>query len=166
MIAHLRIILDHNNDVFRDIHINTEDNLEQLHHAIVRAFTLKPEEMAAFYLSNEEWEQGEEIPLLSMLESSHEMKDITISGIFNKENSRLLYIQDFLTMWRFMIELENLLERSTQKELPATVLSFGKMPSEAPKVQFVSEEQKEDDPYGDVLDDFNDFEQFDEFNEY
>ena len=40
MIAHLRIILDHNNDIFRDIHINTEDTLEQLHHAIVSAFTL------------------------------------------------------------------------------------------------------------------------------
>ena len=39
MIAHLRIILDHNNDIFRDIHINTEDTLEQLHHAIVSAFT-------------------------------------------------------------------------------------------------------------------------------
>ncbi|MBF90194.1 MAG: hypothetical protein CMP75_00295 [Flavobacteriales bacterium] len=166
MIAHLRIILDHNNDIFRDIHINTEDTLEQLHHTIVSAFTLSPDEMAAFYISNEEWEQGEEIPLLSMQEGSQEMKDITISATFNKEDSRLLYIQDFLTMWRFMIELEELLETSTQKELPATVLSFGEMPSEAPNVKFVSEEHKEHDTYGYVLDDFNDFEQFDEFNEY
>ena len=166
MIAHLRVILDHNNDIFRDIHINTEDTLEQLHHAIVSAFTLNPEEMAAFYLSNEEWEQGEEIPLLTMQEGSHEMKDITISAIFNKQDSRLLYIQDFLTMWRFMIEVEEILETSAQKELPATVLSFGEMPGEAPNLQFVSQEQKEHDPYSDVLDDFNDFEQFDEFNEY
>ncbi len=166
MVAHLRIILDHNNDIFRDIHISTEDTLEKLHHAIVSTFTLKPEEMAAFYLSNEEWDQGEEIPLLSMQEGSHEMKDIAISAIFNNEDSRLLYIQDFLTMWRFMIEVEELLEISTQKELPATVLSFGEMPSEGPNVQFVSEEQKEQDTYSDVLDNFNDFEQFDEFNEY
>jgi len=166
MIAHLRIILDHSNDIFRDNHINTEDTLEQLHHAIVSAFTLKPEEMAAFYLSNEDWEQKEEIPLLSMEEGGHEMKDISISAILNKENSRLLYIQDFLIIWRFMIELEELLETSTQKELPAIVLSFGEMPSVAPNIQFVSEKQKDHDPYGDVLDDFNNFEQFDEFKEH
>lgn len=166
MIAHLRIILDHNNDIFRDIHINSNDTLEQLHHAIVSAFKLNEEEMAAFYLSNQEWEQGEEIPLISMQEGSHEMKDITIAAIFNNEDSRLLYVQDFLTMWRFMIEVEDFLETSTKEELPATTLSFGEMPTEAPKVQFVSEEQKKHDPYGDVLDDFNEFEQFDEFNEY
>lgn len=166
MIAHLRIILDHSNDIFRDIHINMENNLEQLHHSIIRAFTLKQEEMAAFYISNEEWEQGEEIPLITMQEGSHEMKDITISDILNNEGSRLLYIQDFLTMWRFMIQVEELLEVSTQKELPSTVLSFGKMPNEGPNLKFISEEKKEHDHYGDELDDFNEFEQFDEFNEH
>ena len=166
MTVHLRIILDHTNDIFRDILISSEDTLEQLHHAIVSAFKLNAEEMAAFYLTNEEWEQGEEISLLSMQEGSHEMKDITISAIFNKEDSRLLYIQDFLTMWRFMIEVEELLEKSTQKKLPATVLSFGEMPGEAPNLQFVSEEQKEHNPLGDELEDLNEFEQFDELNEY
>ena len=166
MTVHLRIILDHTNDIFRDILISSEDTLEQLHHAIVSAFKLNAEEMAAFYLTNEEWEQGEEISLLSMQESSQEMKDITISAIFNKEDSRLIYIQDFLTMWRFLIEVEELIEKSTQKELPATVLSFGEMPGEAPNLQFVSEEQKEHNPLGDELEDLNEFEQFDELNEY
>ena len=166
MTVHLRIILDHTNDIFRDILISSEDTLEQLHHAIVSAFKLNAEEMAAFYLTNEEWEQGEEISLLSMQEGSHEMKDITISAIFNKEDSRLLYIQDFLTMWRFMIEIEELLETSTQKELPATVLSFGEMPDEVPNLQFVSIEQKKHNPFGDELEDLNEFEQFDELNEY
>jgi len=166
MIAHLRIILDHNSDIFRDIHINSNNTLEQLHHAIVSAFKLNKEEMAAFYLSNQKWEQGEEIPLIGMEEGSYEMKDIIIGSIFNNEDTRLMYVQDFLTIWRFMIEVEEFLETSTKEELPATTLSFGEMPNEAPKVQFVSEEQKEHDPYGDILDDFNEFEQFNEFNEY
>lgn len=165
MIAHLRIILDHNNDIFRDIEIHCDDTLEQLHHAILSAFELSSEEMAAFYLSNSEWEQGEEIPLISMQEGTHEMGDMTVGTIFNTEESRLLYIQDFLLMWRFMIEVEELKE-TTPNDLPNTLLSFGEMPKEAPKVQFVSEEEKEDDPYGDVLDEFNEFESFDEFNEY
>ena len=52
--------------------------------------------MAAFYLSNEEWEQGEEIPLLSMQEGSHEMKDITISAIFNKRTADCSTYKTFL----------------------------------------------------------------------
>ena len=165
MIAHIRVILDHNNDVFRDIEIHCEDTLEQLHHAILLAFDLSPEEMAAFYLSNSEWEQGEEIPLISMQEGAHEMCDMTVGAIFNSKKSRLLYIQDFLLMWRFMLEVEALKE-TTENDLPQTVLSFGEMPREAPKVQFVSEEEKDDDPYSDVLDEFNEFESFDEFSEY
>ena len=58
------------------------------------------------------------------------------------------------------------LETSTQKELPATVLSFGEMPDEVPNLQFVSIEQKKHNPFGDELEDLNEFEQFDELNEY
>ena len=55
MTVKLNIVLDHNDDVFREIRINTDNTLEDLHKVIVSSFGLKPEEMAAFYLTNEEW---------------------------------------------------------------------------------------------------------------
>ena len=48
MTVKLNVVLDHNDDVFREIIINTENTLEDLHKAIVSAFELNPEEMAAF----------------------------------------------------------------------------------------------------------------------
>ena len=66
MIYRLRVILDVREDVFRDIEIQGADTLEDLHNAIVQAFSLEGQEMASFYLSDEEWNQGEEISLFDM----------------------------------------------------------------------------------------------------
>ena len=168
MILHLRIILDHKKDVFRDIQLRASESLEHLHQSIVAAFDLQKEEMASFFLSNKNWDQEDEIPLLSMQEGSIEMKDIPIKDVLKNTESKLLYVQDFLTLWRFMIEVENILGEDSRTDLPNTVLSFGHMPKEAPNIQFISEiEIKEDDDLiGDIFDEFNEFEQFDEFESY
>ena len=168
MILHLRIILDHKKDVFRDIQLDASKSLEHLHQTIIAAFDLQKGEMASFFLSNKNWDQEDEIPLLSMQEGSSEMKDISIKDVLKNTESKLLYVQDFLTLWRFMIEVEDILGQDSRSDLPKTVLSFGYMPKEAPNVQFVSEVETkdDDDPTADIFDEFNEFEQFDEFESY
>ena len=66
MIYRIRVILDVRDDVFRDIEIQGSDTLEDLHEAIVRSFDLDGREMASFYLSDDEWNQGEEITLFDL----------------------------------------------------------------------------------------------------
>ena len=161
MTVKLNIVLDHNDDVFREIRINTDNTLEDLHKVIVSSFGLKPEEMAAFYLTNEEWEQGEEIPLIAMEPSSREMQNISVNDIF-QNTEKLLYVNDFLILWRFMIEVEEIVELKEVEEAEV-VLSFGNMPEEAPMVQFISDEDnltEEEDIFGDALDEFNEFENY------
>ncbi len=164
MIVKLNIVLDHNEDVFREILINTENTLEDLHNTIVSAFELKPKEIAAFYLTNEKWEQGEEIPLIAMEPSSREMQNIRVNDIF-QNTDKLLYVNDFLTLWRFMIELEEI-DEIKEVEEAEIVLSFGKMPLEAPTVQFISDEEtwsEDGDIYDDTPDEFNEFENYEDF---
>ena len=161
MTVKLNIVLDNNDDVFREIRINTDNTLEDLHKVIVSSFGLKPEEMAAFYLTNEEWEQGEEIPLIAMELSSREMQNISVNDIF-QNTEKLLYVNDFLILWRFMIEVEEIDELKEVEEAEV-VLSFGNMPEEAPMVQFISDEDnltEEEDIFGDALDEFNEFENY------
>jgi hypothetical protein len=161
MTVKLNIVLDNNDDVFREIRINTDNTLEDLHKVIVSSFGLKPEEMAAFYLTNEEWEQGEEIPLIAMEPSSREMQNISVNDIF-QNTEKLLYVNDFLILWRFMIEVEEIDELKEVEEAEV-VLSFGNMPEEAPMVQFISDEDnltEEEDIFGDALDEFNEFENY------
>lgn len=163
MTVKLNIVLDHKDDVFREVCIDSNSTLEDLHRIVVSSFQLNPEEMAAFYLTNEEWEQGEEIPLIAMDPNSREMQNISIHDIF-QNTEKLLYINDFFILWRFMIELEHIDEIKTIDE-PEVVLSFGSLPKQAPIVQFVSDEEESDeyDPYDDTLDEFNEFENYDEY---
>jgi len=159
MIIKLSIILDHQSDVFREVKISSSSTLEELHHLIVQIFELQKDEMAAFYLTNEDWEQSEEIPLIAMDANSMEMNKLSINEIFSNHD-KLLYVNDFLIMWRFMIEAVEKDENNTI-DSPEVFLSFGKMPEDAPQVQFVSEE----DPYN-LDDEFFDEEDEDEFNEF
>ena len=155
------IVLDHKQDVFREIEIDDHKKLEDLHQLIVESFNLRKEELAAFYLTDEDWNQEDEIPLISIEVNLNEMKDIIIKDIFKAEDSRLLYVNDFLLFWRFMVSVEQISE--CNKPLKGkTIISFGEMPSSAPNVQFVSDQNNDEDD----LDDEFGFNEFEEFNEH
>ena len=98
------------------------------------------------------------MPLIGMEEDSMEMKNITVGSIFSSIDSKLLYVQDFLLMWRFMLNVENVRDHKEGDETNI-LLSFGDMPKEAPEVLYISE--NEDEEKGD-----GDFGEFDEYNEY
>ena len=61
-----RVVIDTDEDVFRDIVILENQNFEDLHFAVIHAFGFEGDQMASFYMSNEEWEKGEEIGLMDM----------------------------------------------------------------------------------------------------
>ena len=64
MIYRFRVILDTKEDILRDIEIEATASLEDFHYAIAQAFGFGGQEMASFYRTNENWDQGEEIPLI------------------------------------------------------------------------------------------------------
>ena len=61
-----RVIVDTEEDVFRDIEIDTSSTFEQLHQSILQAFDFPEGEMASFYMSNDTWDKGTEISLMDM----------------------------------------------------------------------------------------------------
>ena len=63
MIYRFRIILDTEEDVFRDIEINESSSLEELHNSIIKSFGFLGNEMASFYKTDNDWKQGDELPL-------------------------------------------------------------------------------------------------------
>ena len=66
MVYRFRIILDTEEDVFRDIEIEASATLEDFHNAITQSFGFDGQEMASFYTSNEFWEEEEEISLFDV----------------------------------------------------------------------------------------------------
>lgn len=160
MIYRFRVILDAKEDVFRDIEINSEDTLEEFHNAITQAFGFEGNEMASFYVSNEQWEQGEEIALFDMsegMDSIRIMNETPVDDVTYREQPRLLYVYDFLSMWTFMVELADIAEEVPGQTYPNLMFSHGVIPDEAPEKEFKAEK-------GDGDEDEEDFDEFDHEN--
>ena len=62
----IRAVADTEDDIFIDILIPIENSFLTLHKIMLESFNLNEMEMVSFYLSNEEWDKGEEIPLFKM----------------------------------------------------------------------------------------------------
>ncbi|PID69828.1 MAG: hypothetical protein CSA39_04435 [Flavobacteriales bacterium] len=164
MVYKIRIIADTENDVIRDVALRADANLEDLHNVITNAFGFTGSEMASFYDSDANWNQGREIPLFDMsgTDGTRQMDKFLLQDVLNEENNRMLYIYDFLSMWTFYMELVEILPEAEFSELPILLLSVGVLPEEAPDKQFVS--QSDEEQSDDLYDDFNDVENLDGLN--
>lgn len=171
-----RVLLDTEQEVFRDIEIRPESTFEQLHRAIQDAFGFSGKEMASFYLSNDEWERGREIPLMDMNygeddEALYAMSEIKIGELIRKSGQKLIYIYDFLRMWGFFVEMVEISPMNGAHAYPRVAMSLGDAPDEGSKdMDFSMEtdsadgEDEDEDYYDDYEDDFDegDLDQFSE----
>jgi hypothetical protein len=163
----IRIILDTKKDVIRTILVDNSLNLEDLHLTIIKSFGFKGKEMASFYRTDEEWNQGEEIPLFNMeeMETGVCMKTCSLIETLPEINAKLIYVYDFLKMWTFYVDVVEITAEITTG-LPIIILNVAEIPDEAPEKEFIAE--KIDDGFGDDdenNDEFGDFDEFD-YNEY
>ncbi len=147
MIYRFRIILDTYEDVFRDIEIQDNATMEDLHNAITQAFGFGGQEMASFYISDENWEQGEEIALFDMSDEGNlrTMADTLLEDVVNQEQPKLIYIYDFLNMWTFLVELADVGEPEVGVIYPNLMFALGQIPEEAPETEFIGDEAEMDD---------------------
>src|SRR5688500_8770765 len=102
MVYKFRVILDAEEDVFRDIAIQDNDSLEDLHNAIVNAFGFDGMEVASFYTSDDQWNQDEEIPMFDTGDVPGEQKvmaDYVLADVLDEENTKIIYVYDFINMW-------------------------------------------------------------------
>ena len=127
MIYRFRIILDNETeeDIFRDLEIRKTDTLEDLHNIITQSFGFDGSEMASFYISNDDWEQGEEISL---------------------------YVYDFLSMWTFYVELAEIVDVMEGTDYPNLMFVQGQVPDTAPEKLFKAEEFNEYNEFEDSID--------------
>ncbi|MDX2361828.1 MAG: hypothetical protein QNK23_13545 [Crocinitomicaceae bacterium] len=158
-----RVLLDSkdNQEIFRDILISDGDNFEAFYKAIKNAYQFTEDQMASFYMSNENWDKGFEISLFDM--SFGEDSEQILPGVMNtsllsqyvkEADQKIILVHDFLRMWIFLIELIGYTEETP--ESPKMILSVGNAPSESSKpaegddIQFEteSEEEEEEDEFG------------------
>lgn len=164
MIYKFRIVLDTLEDVFRDIEIEEEATLEDFHNAITQAFGFDGTEMASFYISDNEWNQGEEIVLFDMSEGLNSVKmmnETALDTVVSQDQTKLIYVYDFFSMWTFYVELADIVEPEDGRDYPNLMYSHGQLPDSPPDKNF---EAEDDDEFTSGFDDDKvDLENLDDF---
>lgn len=150
MIYRFRVILDNDTeeDIFRDLEIRETDTMEDLHNIITQSFGFDGLEMASFYVSDDYWNQGEEISMFDVSEGLNKVKVMSstaINDIVHEASTRLIYVYDFLSMWTFFVELAEIVEESKSTDYPNLIFVQGQVPDEAPAKNFEA-----DDSFGDL----------------
>ncbi|KQC28495.1 IS1096 element passenger TnpR family protein [Flagellimonas eckloniae] len=161
MIYKIRIILDAEEDIFRDIEIEDSCTLEDFHNAITQAFGFEGGEMASFYTCDEEWNQDEEIALFDMSETGSNvrlMNETILDDIITEKNPKMIYVYDFFSMWTFFVELADIVPEEDGITYPNLLFSFGELPDSPPEKKFESKPSIDID---DSFDNYNDLD-FDE----
>lgn len=156
----VRIILDTDEDVIRTLLVDHKINLETLHMTIAQAFGFDGSEMASFYLSDHEWNQGQEIPLFNMSEEKDgiSMATTLMEAALEFVGDKMIYVYDFFSMWTFYVEVLEI-SKEIQGDLPKTILSVGNVPKQAPTKEFTAEDfsSELEDEFSDEFENLDDF---------
>ncbi len=145
MIYRMRSILDAETDVIRDFELEATATLEELHDAISQSFGFAGKEMASFYRSDENWTQGQELPLVDMGLGEKSLNKRPLNKILSENENRLIYVYDFLNLWTFFVELMETAEKDHLKDYPSLIFSHGEVPETAPSKDFVAQEDFHND---------------------
>ncbi|MCB0815675.1 MAG: hypothetical protein KDB87_21235 [Flavobacteriales bacterium] len=135
-IYRFRVLIDDPSEAFRDIEIGSDQTFLEFHQAIKEAFGFKGDEMACFYVSDEEWSKGPEVPLADMGFAEEGgippalMHDVYISDHMRSTDQRFVYAYDYLHMWMFLIELIGAFDPDERETYPRVVLAMGEAPDE------------------------------------
>ena len=156
MVYKFRVILDAEEDIFRDIAILSDATLEDLHNAIFNSFGFDGMEVASFYTCDDTWNQEDEIPMFDSGDVPGEQKtmsDYQLEDLLDKQNTKIIYVYDFINMWTFLAELAAIEDQIPGNNYPETIFSHGEMPDEAIEKNF--ETDMHDDIYGEFEDDLD-----------
>jgi len=161
MVYKIRVILDAEDDIFRDLELEDQNTLEEFHNAITQAFGFMGNEMASFYTCDLEWNQDEEIALFDMGEtpgSSRLMQNVLLQDVLTEKSPKLIYLYDFFNMWTFFVELADITPKEDGRSYPNVLFSFGELPDSPPEKKF---ESNPPDGFEDNLGNYDDLD-FDE----
>ncbi len=161
MIYKIRIILDAEDDIFRDIEIDDNSSLEDLHNAVTQAFGFLGNEMASFYTCDNDWNQDEEIALFDVSEgagTARLMNETFLEDVLSEQHPKLIYVYDFMSMWTFFVELADIVEKEDGRAYPNLLFSFGEIPESPPEKNFESDPNFD---FDDTLENYDDMD-FDE----
>lgn len=134
MLYTFRVLIDYEKDVFRDIICRQDHSFMDLSKAIIEAFDFSGDQMSSFYMSNENWDKGEEIVQFDMgpEDDLKSMESTLLKDMIKDNDQKILFIYDFLKLWIFYIELISI-SKEKEGDYPQITSRLGISPKEDDK---------------------------------
>ncbi len=165
-----RILLEDNDQFFREIDIAPNQTFEEFHKVIATSAGFDLSEMASFYICDSNWKKQQELSLCDLGSNEEEepeyddvrqikkkvlpvsmMCNTKLKDTINDPHQRILYIYDFLKMHTFLIELFKIVEADEKVKYPVVVKSTGLIAK--PPVPISDEEADAEDEITDEIED-------------
>lgn len=179
-----RVLLDskENTEIFRDVIVPDSATFADLYKISIESFGFKGDQMASFYISNDEWDKGQEITLEDMSfgeESDTPIMDKALVREFiEAPDQKIILVYDFIKMWIFLLELVAY-EKETPTN-PLVALVVGDAPKEdsrsgddndalfAGEFDEFGEDEEDEFGFDEFDDDYNeeDYSSFNDFEDY
>ncbi len=139
MIYRLLLLSDENDFFQREITIDAEASFLQLNDFILDSLNYSRKELTTFYVSDEEWQKGQEVTLMDMSfgkseEDSFLMESTRLEELIENRGDRLIFIFDLISERGLYIELVELLAGSQAE--PKLTHSEGKAPQQTSSFEF------------------------------
>lgn len=147
-----KIIIEDNDDIYREIEILSGQTFDDFHNAIQEAFKFDKKHAASFFVSDDFWRKDQEITLRKEdleLEEEEIRKGVSpkklmsatkIAKYIESPRQRFVYVFDPAAKWTFCIELMKILPDNPKGNYPACIKTLGNAPKQyksttAPKIE-------------------------------
>ena len=131
MVYKFVLLSDEVDEFRRDILIDSDATFFELHEAILESVGYTKDQMASFFICDDDWNKEQEITLVEMDTSSDEdsfvMDYIQLSEWIEEEKQKLLYVFEYLTEHSFFMELREIVTGKSQPKAEC-VFKKGKPP--------------------------------------
>lgn len=151
-----RVIIEDNDDVYRDIDIKAAQTFEDFHNAIQEAFKFDNKHAASFFTSDDYWRKGLEITLRkSDLELTAEeirlkvepkklMAEAKIAKYIETPHQRFVYVFDENVQWTFLLEMMKITAEEAKAKYPLISKSIGTAPKQYKQLNIIKDEDPAD----------------------
>ena len=166
MVFRFRVLSDENDYFVRDIEVEDDINLLELHRFICKTVDFDPKEIASFFMSDRHWERGREFTLLDMSEEERDdspvaMESVNLGQIIRKRGDRLIYMFDFMSERALFMELTGSNKADPAVKYPRVIHSGGDAPDQFDPDALIGSGSIFDDAM-DEFDDFGDDDSYDD----
>lgn len=151
-----KVIIEDNDDVYRDIDIKSVQTFEELHDTIQEAFKFDKKHAASFFVSDDYWRKGleitlrkEDLPLTPeeirlKVEPKKLMSETKIAKLIETPHQRFVYVFDENVQWNFLLEMMKIITEDAKGKYPIISKSIGTAPKQYKQLNIIKDEDPAD----------------------